>query len=117
LALTLACFAAYLGGMALFARPGVFRVILTPAPLAIIFVLGPLAALAALPALGADSLFVEAESFQNPGGWSLDIFSPSGAGFISPGRSPRRPGCAARQRRSAPTGRNRQTSKFAGMKP
>ena len=48
LALTLACFVAYLGGMALFARPGVFRVILTPAPLAVIFVLGPLAALAAL---------------------------------------------------------------------
>ena len=48
LALTLACFAAYLGGVALFANPGVFWVLLTPAPLAIIFVLGPLAALAAL---------------------------------------------------------------------
>ena len=34
--------------MALFANPGVFRALLTPASLAIIFVLGPLAALAAL---------------------------------------------------------------------
>ncbi|HEY5619541.1 MAG TPA: ABC transporter permease subunit [Vicinamibacterales bacterium] len=48
LGLTLACFAAYLGGVALLAQPGVFRALLLPAPLAIIFILGPLAALAAL---------------------------------------------------------------------
>jgi ABC-2 type transport system permease protein len=35
-------------GVALFARPGVVRALLTPASLAIIFVLGPLSALAAL---------------------------------------------------------------------
>jgi ABC-2 type transport system permease protein len=48
LALTLACFAAYVAGVALLAEPGVFRALLTPASLTIIFVLGPLAALAAL---------------------------------------------------------------------
>jgi ABC-2 type transport system permease protein len=48
LALAFACFALYLGGVVLFARPGVFRALLTPASLAIIFGVGPLAALAAL---------------------------------------------------------------------
>ena len=48
LALTLACFSVYLAGVALFARPGVFRVLLTRPSLAVVFVLGPLAALAAL---------------------------------------------------------------------
>jgi ABC-2 type transport system permease protein len=48
LALTLACFATYVAGVAVFAEPGVFRALLTPASLAIIFILGPLAALAAL---------------------------------------------------------------------
>ena len=48
LALTLACFAADLAGVAVLAQPGVFRVLLLPASLAIVFVLGPLAALAAL---------------------------------------------------------------------
>jgi ABC-2 type transport system permease protein len=48
LALALACFALYLSGVALFAQPGVFRALLTPASLAIIFGVGPLAALAAL---------------------------------------------------------------------
>lgn len=48
LVLTVACFTAYVLGVALFARPGVVRALLTPASLAIIFVLGPLSALAAL---------------------------------------------------------------------
>lgn len=48
LVLTVACFAAYVFGVALFGRPGVVRALLTPASLAIIFVLGPLSALAAL---------------------------------------------------------------------
>jgi ABC-2 type transport system permease protein len=48
LALTVACFAAYLGGVALVAEPGVYRALLTPASLALILVLGPLASLAAL---------------------------------------------------------------------
>lgn len=48
LALTVACFAAYLGGVALIAEPGVYRALLTPASLALILVLGPLASLAAL---------------------------------------------------------------------
>jgi len=46
--LTLACFGFYVAGVALFAQPGVFRALLTPRSLAIVFVLGPLAALAAL---------------------------------------------------------------------
>jgi ABC-2 type transport system permease protein len=48
LALTLACFAVYLAGVAALAEPGAFRALLVPGSLAIIFVLGPLAALAAL---------------------------------------------------------------------
>jgi ABC-2 type transport system permease protein len=48
LALTVACFVAYLGGVALVAEPGVYRALLTPASLALILVLGPLASLAAL---------------------------------------------------------------------
>ena len=47
-ALTFFCFALYVGAAALLARPGVFAVLLTARPLAIVFVLGPLAALAAL---------------------------------------------------------------------
>ena len=48
LALTLACFGLYVAGVALFAQPGVFRALLTARSLAIVFVLGPLSALAAL---------------------------------------------------------------------
>ena len=48
LALTVACFAVYVAGVALLAEPGVFRALLTPASLTIVFILGPLAALAAL---------------------------------------------------------------------
>ena len=48
LALTLLCFLAYLGGVLAFARPGVSLSLLAPVPLAIMFVVGPLAALAAL---------------------------------------------------------------------
>ena len=47
LGLTVVCFALYVTGVALFAQPGVFRALLTTQPLAIVFVLGPLAALAA----------------------------------------------------------------------
>ena len=46
--LTLACYAVYVGGVALVARAGVFRALLTPGSLAVIFLLGPLASLAAL---------------------------------------------------------------------
>ena len=48
LALTFACFGVYITGVALFAQAGVFRALLTPASLAVVFILGPLAALAAL---------------------------------------------------------------------
>jgi ABC-2 type transport system permease protein len=48
LALTVGCFAAYLGGVMIAAEPGVYRVLLMPASLALILVLGPLASLAAL---------------------------------------------------------------------
>jgi ABC-2 type transport system permease protein len=46
--LTVACFALYLAGVVAFAEPGVYRALMTPASLAIVFVLGPLAALVAL---------------------------------------------------------------------
>jgi ABC-2 type transport system permease protein len=48
LALTFASFAVYVVGAAIFARPGVFRALLTGRSLMIVFLLGPLAALAAL---------------------------------------------------------------------
>ncbi len=48
LALTAACFAAYIAGVALVAEPDAFQALLTPASLAVTFLLGPLAALTAL---------------------------------------------------------------------
>jgi ABC-2 type transport system permease protein len=48
LALTIGCLVVYVAGVAAFAQPGVFLVLLTARPLATVFVLGPLAALAAL---------------------------------------------------------------------
>ena len=48
IALTTLCFGLYVGGIALFARPGVFLALLTARALAVVFVLGPLIALAAL---------------------------------------------------------------------
>jgi ABC-2 type transport system permease protein len=47
-ALTVACFALYVAGVAVFAQPGAYRALFTPRSLGIVFVLGPLAALAAL---------------------------------------------------------------------
>jgi ABC-2 type transport system permease protein len=47
-ALTLACFAVYVAGVALFAQPRVFMTLFTAPSLAVVFALGPLAALAAL---------------------------------------------------------------------
>lgn len=46
--LTLLTFGLYLAGTATIARPGVFWILLTPRSLAVVFLLGPLAALAAL---------------------------------------------------------------------
>ena len=48
LALTIGSFIVSLAGIALFARPGVFRILFASRSLLIVFVLGPLAALAAL---------------------------------------------------------------------
>jgi ABC-2 type transport system permease protein len=48
IALTLACFGLYVGLAAAVARPGVFWILLAPRSLAVAFLLGPLAALAAL---------------------------------------------------------------------
>ena len=48
LVLVAGCFALYLSGVALLAHDGVYRILLTPRALAIVFVLGPLASLAAL---------------------------------------------------------------------
>ena len=46
--LVTACFALYLSGIAVFAHTGVYRTLLFPRPLMIMFLLGPLASLAAL---------------------------------------------------------------------
>ena len=46
--LTAACFIVYVAGVGIFAEAGVYRALLTASPLAIVFVLGPLAALVAL---------------------------------------------------------------------
>jgi len=68
LALTVACFAVYVAGVALLAEPGVFRALLTPASLTIVFILGPLAALAALQlAVCASSRVNDARSAQQIG--------------------------------------------------
>jgi ABC-2 type transport system permease protein len=48
IALTAGCYGAYVSAVALVARPGVFWILLAPRSAAIVFVLGPLAALAAL---------------------------------------------------------------------
>ena len=48
IALTFFCFLLYMGLVALLARPGVFTVLLAPRSLGVVFILGPLAALAAL---------------------------------------------------------------------
>jgi ABC-2 type transport system permease protein len=48
LALTGVCFGVYVAGVAIFAQPGVYRALFTPASLGIVVLLGPLAALAAL---------------------------------------------------------------------
>ena len=48
LALSLACFAVYAGTAALLARPGVAQALLTPRPLGVVFLMGPMASLTAL---------------------------------------------------------------------
>ena len=48
IALATACFGLYIAGIVLFAYPGVAWALLTPRPLSIVFLLGPLATLAAL---------------------------------------------------------------------
>jgi len=67
-ALTLACFGAAAGGAAVLAEPGVWRVFLLPESLAIVFLLGPLASLAALQlAVCASSRASDARSAQQLG--------------------------------------------------
>jgi ABC-2 type transport system permease protein len=48
LALTIACFVLYAAAIGLLANPGVFRIMFAPRSLGVFFILGPLAALAAL---------------------------------------------------------------------
>ena len=48
LLLSLACFAVYVGAAALLAQPGVAPALLTPRPLAVLFLMGPMASLTAL---------------------------------------------------------------------
>src|SRR4030095_15849798 len=67
-ALTLGCFALYFVGVVALAQPGVFLALLTPASLAVVFLLGPLAALAALQlALCVSSRVNDARSAQQIG--------------------------------------------------
>ena len=48
LGLTVLCLGIYVAGVAILARPGVYRVLLSPRALGVMFLLGPLSALAAL---------------------------------------------------------------------
>jgi ABC-2 type transport system permease protein len=48
LVLSFSCFAAYVGAAALFAEPGVAQALLTPRPLGVLFLMGPMAALTSL---------------------------------------------------------------------
>jgi ABC-2 type transport system permease protein len=48
LLLSLACFSLYLAAAALFAQPGVAGALLTPRPLGVLFLMGPMAALTSL---------------------------------------------------------------------
>jgi ABC-2 type transport system permease protein len=80
LVLTFAAFGVYLAGVTLFAQPGVFRALLTAASLATMFILGPLAALAALQlAVCVSSRVNDARSAQQIGAL---IVLPVAAAFI-----------------------------------
>jgi ABC-2 type transport system permease protein len=66
--LTVGFFATYVAGVALLARAGVFAALLAPRPLAVVFLLGPLATLAALQlAVCASSRVNDARSAQQIG--------------------------------------------------
>jgi ABC-2 type transport system permease protein len=76
-ALTFATFAVYLAGIAVVANAGVYRALLTPRSLMIVFLLGPLAALAALQmAVCVSSRVNDARSAQQIG--ALIILPVSG---------------------------------------
>ena len=68
IALVAMCFAIYVAGVAVFAHPGVYRTLLAPRALLIIFLLGPLASLAALQlAVCVSSRVSDARSAQQVG--------------------------------------------------
>jgi ABC-2 type transport system permease protein len=68
IALVTACFAVYVSGIAVLAQPGVYRTLLLPRALLIIFLLGPLASLAALQlAVCVSSRVNDARSAQQVG--------------------------------------------------
>lgn len=80
LALTAATFVVYVGGVMVFAEQGAFRALLLPASLAVAFVLGPLASLAALQlAVCVSSRVNDARSAQQIGAL---IVLPVTAAFI-----------------------------------
>src|SRR5262245_56135493 len=67
-ALMMACFAVYVGAVAMFAERGVWMVMLTPRSLALVFVMGPLAALLGLQlAVCASSRVNDARTAQQLG--------------------------------------------------
>jgi ABC-2 type transport system permease protein len=79
-ALTIASFALYAAGIAVFAQPGAFLALLLPASLAVTFLLGPLAALAALQlAVCVSSRVNDARSAQQIGAL---VVLPLTAAFI-----------------------------------
>jgi ABC-2 type transport system permease protein len=82
LMLSVACFAIYVTGIAIFGRPGVAWAMLAAQPLAIVFVLGPLAVLASLQlAVAASSRVKDERAAQQVGAL---IVLPIAALFVAP---------------------------------
>lgn len=81
-ALSLLCFIIYLAGIAVFARPGVTWALLTPRSLSIMFLLGPMAVLAALQIAVCVSSRVEDERSAQQ--WGSLIVLPIAAMFVAP---------------------------------
>jgi ABC-2 type transport system permease protein len=78
IALMIVCFAIYVGAVAIFAESGVWLIMLTPRSLALVFIMGPLAALLGLQlAVCASSRVNDARSAQQLG--ALIIILPIAA--------------------------------------
>jgi ABC-2 type transport system permease protein len=82
IALSMICFAVYLAGIAVFGRPGVAWALLTMRSLSIMFLLGPLAVLAALQVAVCVSSRVDDERSAQQ--WGSLIVLPIVAMFVAP---------------------------------